>query len=208
MVSLIALDRAGFLRLGAGGAIAAAAASGLVPALAGAQLPAATPLDDDVAFLSFATAAEAASRDFYRAAFKQGGTGLSAVERRHVDKVASAKRAHILKLNASLGADAPAAGDFVTVLPKGAVDTKARVLALGETLETLLVRVYLNGVAFAADPGTRLLLGRLLAYDAEQLGWLRAAAGHASPAGLLSPIDLEPAADELDAFLSTPDFPD
>ena len=206
-MSLIELDRADFLRLGAGGVIAAAAA-GLVPASAGAQLPAPTPVDDDVAFLSFATAAEAASRDFYRAAFKQGGTGLSNVQRMHVNKVASAKRAHIEKINAALGADAPASGDFVTVLPKGAVDTKARVLALGETLETLLVRVYLNGIGFAADPGTRLLLGRLLAYDTEMLAWLRAAAGHSSPAGLLSPIDLEPAADELDAFLSTPDFPD
>jgi hypothetical protein len=207
MMSLIGLDRADFLRLGAGGVIAAAAA-GLVPASAGAQLPAPTPLDDDVAFLSFATAAEAASRDFYRAAFKQAGTGLSNVQRRHINKVASAKRAHIVKIDAALGADAPASGDFVTVLPKGAVDTKARVLALGETLETLLVRVYLNGVGFAADPGTRLLLGRLLSYDAEMLAWLRAAAGHSSPAGLLSPIDLEPAADALDAFLSTPDFPD
>jgi hypothetical protein len=208
MMSLIAMDRASFLRLGAGGAMGAVAATGLVPAVAGAQLPTPTPQDDDVAFLSFATVAEAASRDFYRAAFKKAATGLSAAQRRHINKVASAKRAHLVRIDATLGADAPTAGDFVTVLPKGAVDTKARILALGEQLETLLVRVYLNGVGFAADPATRLFLGRLLAYDAEQLAWLRAAAGHASPAGLLSPIDLEPAADALDAFLSTPDFPD
>jgi hypothetical protein len=206
-MSLIDLDRADFLRLGAGGLIAAAA-TGLAPTVAGAQLPAPTPQDDDVAFLSFATAAEGVSRDFYRAAFKRAGTGLSAAQRRHINKVASGKRAHIVRLNAALGGDAPAAGDFVTVLPKGAVDTKARVLALGEQLETLLVRVYINGVAFTADPATRLFLGRLLAYDAEQLAWLRSASGHSSPAGLLSPIDLEPAADALDAFLSTPDFPD
>jgi hypothetical protein len=207
MTSLVEFGRAEFLRLGAGGAIAAMAV-GLVPTPASARLPAPTPLDDDIAYLSFATAAEAASRDLYRAAFEQAGTGLSAHERRHIDEVASAKRAHIVRINAALGADAPAAGDFVTVLPKGAVATKARILALGERLETLLVRVYLNGVGFAADPATRLFLGRLLTYDAEQLAWLRAAAGHASPAGLLSPIDLEPAAVALDAFLSTPDFPD
>lgn len=204
---MVEFGRAEFLRLGAGGAIAAMAV-GLVPTPASARLPAPTPLDDDIAYLSFATAAEAASRDLYRAAFEQAGTGLSAHERRHIDEVASAKRAHIVRINAALGADAPAAGDFVTVLPKGAVATKARILALGERLETLLVRVYLNGVGFAADPATRLFLGRLLTYDAEQLAWLRAAAGHASPAGLLSPIDLEPAAVALDAFLSTPDFPD
>ncbi len=206
-MSLRELDRADFLRLGAGGAVAVAAA-GLLPGAAGAQVPVPAPQDDDVAFLSFASAAEAISRDFYRAAHKQRATGLSAVERRHIDKVASGKRAHILRINSALGVDAPAVGDFVTVLPKGAVATKARVLALGQQLETLLVRVYLNGAGFAADPATRLFLGRLLAYDAAQLAWLRAAAGHASPAGLLSPIDLEPAADALDAFLSTPDFPD
>jgi hypothetical protein len=183
-------------------------AGGLLPATAAAQLPAPTPQEDDVAFLSFATVAESASRDFYRAAFKQAGTSLSALERRHINTVASGKRAHILRLNTTLGADAPLADDFVTVLPKNAVATKARIAQLGETLETLLVRVYLNGVAFAADPATRLFLGRLLAYDAEQLAWLRGLTGHASPAGLLSPIDLEPAANELDGFLSTPDFPD
>jgi hypothetical protein len=203
----IELDRGDFLRLGAGGLLAAAA-TGLVPATAGAQLPAPTPQDDDVAFLSFATVAEAASRDFYRSAYKQAGTGLSAAQRRHINQIASAKRAHIVRINTVLGADAPLAGDFVTVLPKNSTATKARIAQLGEKLESLLVRVYLNGVAFAEDSATRLLLGRLLAYDAEQLAWLRGLTGHASPAGLLSPIDLEPAADELDAFLSTPDFPD
>lgn len=152
--------------------------------------------------------AERASRDFYRAAFKRAKTGLSPAQRRHINRVASAKRGHILLLNAALGADAPLASDFVTILPKGAVKTKARIRALGARLETLLVRVYLNGVAFTEDPATRLFLGRLLAYDAEQVAWLRGASGHASPNGLFSPIDLEAAAAELDAFLSTPDFPD
>jgi hypothetical protein len=202
------LDRGDFLRLGAGGLIAAAATSGLVPATAGAQLPAPKPQDDDVAFLSFATAAERVSRDFYRAAFKQPKTGFSAPQRRHINRVASAKRAHIVRLNAALGEDAPQSGDFATVLPKGAVKTKARVLGLAGQLETLLVRVYLTGVGYVEDSSTRLFLGRLLAYDAEQLAWLRGASGHAAPAGLLSPIDLEAAADELDQFLSTPDFPD
>ena len=129
-------------------------------------------------------------------------------ERRHIDRVASAKRAHILRLDAALGADAPLSGDFETVLPNGAVTTRARILALAEQLETLLVRVYLNGVGYAEDAATRLLLGRLLAYDAQQLAWLRIAAGKVTPAGLPGPIDLEPAAAQLDAFLSTPDFPD
>jgi Ferritin-like domain len=204
---VIEFDRGDFLRLGAGGVIAVAAA-GLVPVTAGAQLPAPTPIEDDVAFLSFATVAERASRDFYRAAFKRAKTGLAPAQRRHINRAASAKRGHILLLNAALGADVPLASDFVTILPKGAVKTKARILALAARLETLLVRVYLTGVGFTEDPATWLFLGRLLAYDAEQLAWLRGAAGNAAPGGLFSPIDLEAAAAELDAFLSTPDFPD
>ena len=199
------LDREGFLRLGAGGLLGLAAA-GLLPSPANAQTP--TPAEDDIAFLSFATVAERASLDFYRAAHRQKGTGLSAGERRHINRIAVAKRAHILRLNATLGADAPQQGDFETVLPKGAVTTRARILALGEQLETLLVRVYLNGVGYAEDSSTRVLLGRLLTYDAQQLTWLRVAAGKVSPAGLQGPIDLEPAAERLDAFLSTPDFPE
>jgi hypothetical protein len=204
---LIELDRGDLLRLGAGGLVGAVTA-GLVSAPASAALPAPTPQGDDEAFLSFAAVAERASRDFYRAAFRQGGTGLTLTQRRHINRVASGKRAHILRLDAALGPDAPLTSDFVTVLPKGAVTTRARILALGQQLELLLVRVYLNGVAYAQDSSTRLFLGRLLTYDAQQLAWLRGHAGKASPAGLLSPIDLEPAAAQLDQFLSTPDFPD
>jgi ribosomal protein S12 methylthiotransferase accessory factor YcaO len=204
---VVELDRGDFLRLGASGLLAVAAA-GLTSDTANAQLPAPTPQNDDVSYLSFATVAERASRDLHRAAFKQAGTGLSPFQRRHVNRVASGKRAHILRLDGALGADAPLTADFVTILPKGAVASKARIAALGEQLETLLVRVYLNGVGFAADPATRLLLGRLMGYDYQQLAWLRRLAKKDSPAGLLSPIDLEAAADELDAFLSTPDFPD
>lgn len=204
---VIELDRGEFLRMGAGG-LAGLTAAGLLPAAASAQLPAPAPKDDDLAFLSFATVAERTTRDFYRAAHRQKQTGLSAAERRHLDRVASAKRAHVLRINAALGADAPLSGDFETVLPRGAVATRARILSLAERLETLLVRVYLNGVGYAEDPATRLLLGRLLAYDAQQVTWLRGAAGKASPAGLPGPIDLEPAGAQLDAFLSTPDFQD
>jgi hypothetical protein len=206
-VQVIELDRGAFLRMGAAG-VAGLTAAGLVPAAANAAPQAPAPQDDDLAYLSFATVGEHACRDFYRAAHKQKGTGLSASERRHIDRIASAKRAHILRINSALGAEAPLSGDFETVLPKGAVNARARILALAEQLETLLVRVYLNGVGYAEDAGTRLLLGRLLTYDAQQIAWLRGAAGQFTPAGLPGPIDLEAAAAQLDAFLSTPDFQD
>jgi hypothetical protein len=204
---VIELDRGEFLRLGAGGLVVATAA-GFAPATAAAAVPPPTPTGDDESFLAFATTAERASRDTYRAAFKQAGAGFSRAERSHLNLVASAKRAHIMRLDAALGADAPLPGDFVTVLPKNAVKTKANALKLLRQFETLLIRVYLNGVAYAADPSTRLFLGRLLAYDAQALSWIELRSGEASPTGLQSPMDLEPAGDALDGFLSTPDFPD
>ena len=200
------IDRGAFLRLGAGGLIGVTAA-GLLSSPANAATP--TPSDDDIGFLAFATVAERATRDFYRAAHKQKGTGLSAPERRHIDRVAAAKRAHIQRLDAALGAEAPLSEDFETVLPPDCrQDPRRGSSQFGEQLETLLVRVYLNGTGFAEDPQTRILLGRLMVYDAQQITWLRGAAGKVSPAGLQGPIDLEPAGAQLDAFLSTPDFQD
>ncbi len=204
---MVELDRGAFLRLGAGG-LAAAVATGLVPAAAGAAVPAPVPQGDDVAYLSFAATGERASRDIYRAAYKQAGAGFSRAERSHLNRVASAKRAHILRIDASLGADAPLPGDFVTVLPKDAVATRPKALALLRELETLLVRVYLNGVGYAVDPSTRLFLGRLLTFDGQALAWLSLKSGEASATGLSNPIELEAAANALDGFLSTPDFPD
>lgn len=209
---MIELDRAELLRLGAGGLVAMGAAA-LLPGAANAQepapaSPAPAPEEDDVAFLSFAAVGERASRDLYRAALRQKASGLLPLERRQIDRVASAKRAHIRRIDAALGADAPTTADFETVLLPGAVTSRARILALAAQLETLLVRVYLNGIGATIDPSKRLLLGRLLTYDAQALSWLRADAGKASPAGLYRPIDLEPAARELDKFLTTPAFPD
>jgi len=204
-VPVIELDRGRFLRLGAGGLIGVAAA-GLLPSAASAQTP--MPADAAFGFLSFATVAERASRDLYRAALKQKATGLSAAERRHIIRIASSKRAHIERLDAVLGSEAPLSADFETVLPPGSVQTRSRILALAEQLETLLVRVYLNATGYAEDSATRVLLGRLMIYDAQQITWLRGAAGKVSPAGLQEPIDLQPASDQLDAFLTTPDFQD
>ncbi|HEX4365004.1 MAG TPA: ferritin-like domain-containing protein [Solirubrobacteraceae bacterium] len=164
------------------------------------------PAGDDEAYFSFATVAERASRDLYRASYAR--KGFTALERRHLHAVATAKRAHIMRLDAVLGADAPLSGDFVTVLPKGGLTTRPRILALAAKLETLLVRVYLSGVGAVSDPASRLLLGRLLTYDAQALTWLQVAAGHPSPSGLEGPIDLERAAAQLDKYLSTPDSPD
>ena len=71
----------------------------------------------------------------------------------------------------------------------------------------LLVGVYLTGAAFASDSATRLLLARLLAFDAQQLAWIRGLTGGLPAAGLAVPRTLEQAGAALDRVVTTPNFP-
>lgn len=203
------IDRAGFLRYGAGGLVAAAGAA-LLPVAAQAQAPAPVgppkpaPIGDDVGFLSFAAVAERASRDFYAATEKV--PGFTASERKRLHLVRVAKRSHLTTLDIALGGDQPQPGDFVTTFPAASLRDRAGALALGQKLESNLIGAYLNGTSFALDSGTRLLLARLLSFDSSVLAWLRVLDGGIAVGGLPQVIDLETAGARLDGFLNTPDF--
>ena len=72
------------------------------------------------------------------------------------------------------------------MFPRNAFTTPARAVRLGERIEALLVGVYLNGAAFSRDSATRLLLARLLTYDAQQLAWMRGLSDARPPPGCRS----------------------
>jgi ferritin-like protein len=198
------IDRAQFLRLGVAGVVGAVGA-GLLAGPAAAALPTPAPQGDDVGFLSFGVVAEIASRAWYQQA--QRAKGFSAGERRRLAQGHAAKADHIRRMNALLGGDAIHAGDFDTSFPDRSFATKARALALGERIESLLVGTYLNGAAFARDSATRLLLGRMLTFDAQQLAWMRGVGGGAAATGLPIPLSLEQAGTTLDRLVTTPNFP-
>jgi ferritin-like protein len=198
------IDRAQFLRLGVAGVVGTVGA-GLLAGPASAALPVPKPQGDDVGFLSFSAVAELASRAWYTQAL--GAKGFSAGERRRLHKAHAAKNDHIKRINVALGGDAIQAGDFAATFPDGAFATKARALALGERVEALLVGTYLNGAAFARDSATRLLLGRLLTYDAQMLAWMRGVRGAPAASGLPNPLSLEQAGTTLDRLITTPNFP-
>jgi Ferritin-like domain len=197
------MNRAQFLRLGVAGA-AAAAGAGVLAAPAAAALPVPAPQGDDVGYLSFGAVGELTSLAWYRRALRV--RGFSAGERRRLTAAETAKRAHIARINTALGADAPQPGDFAANFPASSVASRDRALAVGRELEDLLVGVYLNGAAFARDPATRLFVGRLLTYDAQQLAWMRGLAGGLPGAGLPSPATLEQAGARLDRLVTTPGF--
>src|SRR3954447_10184275 len=194
------LNRAQFLRLG----VAAATGAGVLAAPAAAALPVPAPQGDDVGYLSFGAVAELTSLAWYRRALR--ARGFSAGERRRLTAAATAKRAHIQRINAALGPDALRPGDFAPSFSSSSLASRDRAVALGREVEDLLVGVYLNGAAFARDSATRLLIGRLLAYDAQQLAWLRGLMGGLAGAGLPSPATLEQAGARLDALITTPSF--
>jgi hypothetical protein len=198
------IDRAQFLRLGAAGVVETVGA-GLLAGPASAALPVPSPQGDDVGFLSFGAVAELASRAWYTQAL--GAKGFTPGERRRLQQAHSAKNDHIKRINVALRGDAIQAGDFAATFPDGAFATKARAVALGEQVEALLVGTYLNGAAFARDSATRLLLGRLLTYDAQMLAWIRGLTGAPAASGLPNPLSLEQAGATLDRLITTPNFP-
>jgi hypothetical protein len=201
----VALSRKGFLALGASG-VATAAVGALGPAGAVAAPPPPAPQGDDLGFLAFGAVAEGASRAFYRQALATPGL-FDAGERRRLARARRTKREHLIRLSAAMGPDAVGSGDFEVDLPKSSFATRDKALALGSSLEELLVGVYLNGAGYAADPGTRLLVARLLTVDGQLLGSLRAMAGKAVGDGLPNPLSTEEAGAALDKLISVPGSP-
>ena len=198
------MNRGQFLRLGLAGAVGTAGA-GLLAGPAAAALPTPAPNGDDVGYLAFGAVAEQTSRAWYRRALTVHG--FSAGERRRLTAGAGAKAAHLQRINAVLGADAVLPGDFDASFPTSAFASRARAAALGARIEELLVSVYLTGAAFATDNATRLLLGRLLAFDSQQLAWIRGLTGALPASGLPVPQTIEQAGTVLDGLVSTPNFP-
>jgi hypothetical protein len=180
------------------GASAALAATVVSPA--GAALPAATPIGDDLGFLAFGAVAEGVLTEGFDAALRLRGA-WSPRERRWLRQARDRHHANIRRLNAALGPeDAVASDDFTHHVR---VATRAGALKVGRELETLTGGVYLSGTAAAADDGTRLLLGRLLALTSGHHALLAGLAGDAPP-GLPVPVDLDTAGLTLDTYLREP----
>jgi Ferritin-like domain len=193
---LTTIDRSQFLRLGAVG-LGAGLLGGPV-GTAAAQ----APLGDDRAFVRFGAIAELVSAEFYaraRRAPKVGGD-----LQRRLAAVRDVKRAQFRTLNGLLGDDPVLLDDYGVVFgPRGFASVQ-RIAALGERIETLAVGVYLTGLRDVTDPATRLVLGRALAYDAQQRAWMIELQGASNPTRTPGALTLEEAGRALDRFLEIP----
>ena len=128
--------------------------------------------------------AERASRIFYSAALATPGL-FDAGERRRLTQARDAKREHVIRLNAALGADAVGPDDYEVDLPEAVVRDPRKALALGAAWRSCssasTSRRRLRG-----RPGSRELIGRLLSVDDQVLSTLRAMGGKASTEGSLA----------------------
>jgi hypothetical protein len=167
-------------------------------ALAAPQAPA--PIGDDIGFHTFGAVAEGVLAAFYTSALKVGGA-WSAGEKKLLRQAHGQQRANVDRINAALGpSDAIPLEDFARTVRVG---SRAEALKTGRELERLVGGVYLNGVAYSEDAGTRLLLGRVLAVANRHNTLLTRYAG-LPLGGLPAPIDLDAAGEKLDSYIKDP----
>ena len=178
----------------------------LVGGAALAAPPPATPQGDDVGFLTFGVVAERTALAFYKKALTTPGI-FDAADRRRLAQARDAAREHIQRLNAALGDGAVASGDYEVDFPANTFASRKNALTLGVGLETLLVGVYAYGAGYSADPGTRLLIARVLSVDSQILANLHDMNGKAPIGGLPTPLDTEQAGAVLDKLLTIPGSP-
>jgi Ferritin-like domain len=174
-----------------------------LPATAAPPTPA--PVEDDLHFLQVGALAEQVSIDLYTAAL--GAESWTRAQRATFRALRRANRRQARELITALGVEAPVEGDFEIVLPGDALRTKGRTLALARSLERLAIRVYTSGAQEAQDPGTRLLLARLLAQDVQHLSTIAVLRGSPPITELPGPIGPERAATAIDRFLTVPESP-
>ena len=198
------VDRATFLRRGIGGALAASAAGLPLTARAGAATPV-RPAGEDIGFFQWGATAELVSLAFYDRALHEtldrGARGFSPAERKRLQLARAGDAEHLRRLRFTLQGDAPKAGDFTIALPDSTFQSRRSILEFGVTLAELIAGVYLDGVTSASDAGTRALLGRLLASEAQQISALHVLAGAPATAGLLRPVFPQEASDALDRYI-------
>jgi len=198
------VDRATFLRRGVAGALAASAAGLPLAARARAATPV-RPAGEDIGFFQWGATAELVSLAFYdralHASLTWGARGFSPAERTRLKLARAGDAEHLRKLRFTLQGDAPKTSDFTFVLPDGAFRNRRSILGFGVQLKELIAGVYLDGVTSATDPGSRALLGRLLAGESQQISALHVLAGAPATAGLLRPVFPQQASDALDRYI-------
>jgi Ferritin-like domain len=170
------LERQDFLRYGLTGGALVVAGTALSAAIA-AEDASAAPTEVDFAYAQFGVASEYLLADFYgKAASSKQFTGpeLRALERAQFNE-----SEHLAALGSILTGGAQplaVADDFEFAYPKRAFTSRAAIARLGVEIETAVLGAYLTAATTVTDATFRSVFARVLASEAEHVGFLSAIA--------------------------------
>jgi rubrerythrin len=144
---------------------------------------AATPPDQDLAYLRLLIGVELLAGDFYSRALAAGK--LDAASSALVRQMRSDERAHydgLAALFTSLGQVPATAADIDFAYPRGATASRTSILHLAQKLESLALGAYLGAVQNLQTPDIRLPVGQIAANEAQHASAVAHALG-APPIG-------------------------
>jgi hypothetical protein len=166
-----------------------------------ARPAAVAPTGDDVGVLQWTAAAQLVLLTAYDRGLGASPAELSRGDRATLRRLRAATALQLRRVRFVLQAEAPRKADFLVVLPRDATVRRARLLAFARRLERLIAGVTLDALSSTADPGTRALLARHLAQQAQHVAALGRLAGGPLTGGLLEPVTTERASVDLDRWL-------
>jgi hypothetical protein len=182
--------------LAAGGAVL----FGALPA----QTVAATPSDNDLAYLRLLVGAELLAADFQAKALSSRKVGRRS--RRALKKMAADEKAHYARLarlvNAA-GQPPATARDIDFTYPKGSFASESALLRTAAQIETVVLGAYLGAVENVETAALRLSVGQIAANEAQHVGALAELRGRSVIGGAFAPVlQIDAASAALDRFES------
>lgn len=176
----------------------------LVPAVLAGPAGAATPTDNDLAYMRLLVAAELLAADFQRKAL--ANARLSHRPKTTIKKMAADDRAHYAKLAELLtaaGQPPATAGDIDFSYPRGSFASQASILKVGAEIKSLLLGTYLGAVENVETAELRLPVGQIAANEAQHAAALAALRGRAVIGRAFAPVlQIDAASAALDRFES------
>jgi hypothetical protein len=190
------------LRRGAvgGGAVLSGSVFGVLTG----QAAAATPSDNDLAYLRLLVAAELLTADFQAKAL--ASKKLSGRAKAVVRKIAADEKAHyarLAQLVTAAGQPPATAGDIDFSYPKHSFASQTSVLKLAAEIETIVLGAYLGAIESVEEPELRLPIGQIAANEAQHAGALSALRGRTMIGRAFAPfLQIDAASAALDRFES------
>jgi hypothetical protein len=183
---------------------AVAGSAVFLPLSATRRAEAATPPDNDLAYLRLLVAAELLAVDLQAKA--RASTKLTRRSKAVLEKMAVDEKAHYTKLADLLttaGQPATGPGDIDFSYPKGSFASQPSILKLAGEIETLLLGAYLGAVENIETPELRLPIGQIAANEAQHVGAVAALRGRAVIGRAFAPaLSIDAASAALDRYES------